>query len=158
MISDHHLTIQESWSWNCLKRNVKTRVVLFYDQPYQLSSDFSLSVDLFTAVSSPCPIPAVLLPTAISQPREQEPQDGKRQAAFSLQPELTGESLMNWLLKAERVRESHEHKKCIKQISLFRRTAGAGWEWRSLWQLSNCQFSFFSVCRVLKHVRLVSQF
>lgn len=41
------------------------------------------------AVSSPCPNPAVLLSTAISQPREQEPQDVKRQAAFSLLPELT---------------------------------------------------------------------
>jgi hypothetical protein len=65
---------------------------------------------------------------------------------------------MNCLLKAERVRESHKHKKCIKQISLFRRHAGVGWWWRSLWQPSNCQFNFFSVCRVLKHVRLVLQF
>ena len=136
MISDHRLTIQQSWSWNCMERNVKTRVVLFYDRPYQLSSDFSLSVGLFTTVSSPCLIPAVLLSTAISQPREQEPQDGKRQAAFSLHPELTRESLMNWLLKAERVRESHEHKKCIKQISLFRRPAGVGRWWRGLWQTS----------------------
>jgi hypothetical protein len=109
-----------------MERNVKTLVVLFYDQPYQLSSDFSLSVDLFTAVSSPCPIPAVLLSTAISQPREQEPQDGNRQAAFSLRSELTREALMNWLLKAERERESHKHKTCIKQISLFRRPAGVG--------------------------------
>jgi len=109
-----------------MKRNVRTRVVFLYDQSYRLSSDFSLSVDLFTAASSPCPIPAVLLSTAISQPREQEPQEGKRQGTFSLQPELTRESLMNWLLKAERVRESHGHKKCIKQISLFRRPAGVG--------------------------------
>jgi hypothetical protein len=80
--------------------------VLFYDQPYQLSSDFSLSVDLFTAVSSPSPIPAVLLSTAISQPREQEPQDGKRQAAFSLHPRTdkrVADELASESRKSERV-------------------------------------------------------